>query len=210
MEKLFNEKLLDTFMVKVFGEVVSNLNLTGDKDLPSLSKFDKNSSLVRVVGFKAAGACVRLDKPKLLVLPGKGEPADDCGFEGDIIKMWKVQKDFSTLGLEINPVTINELVALDLKGDISLSVKLRDTSYKNGTLTGTIKVEAEVFFITLTHNIPVKVKINQGGEIQIYQQNVNGFLITATVSLKTLNKACARVTVSYGIFSANEEVCTTF
>lgn len=211
MEKFINEQLKDSFLVKVFGEPYSVLNLNLDKEnTPALKQFGKNPSLVKVAGLKTAGACIKLDKPKFLLLPGNGEKSDDCGFEGNSsILMWTVEKDFSTIDFQINPISIAEITDNNDK-NLSLSAKLKESKYSNGIFTGKVQIKAEFLFIKITENIPVKVKILEGGSIEVFNDYLGPFQIVIVIKLETLNKVCVRVTGYYNGLSANAGECVTF
>lgn len=211
MEKFIAEQLKENFVVKVFGEPYSVLKLDLEKEnSPSLKQFGEGPWLVKVVGLKTAGACIKLDKPKFLLLPGSGEKSDDCGFEDNSsVLMWKVEKDFSTLDLQISPISVAE-ISNDNEKSLSLSAKLKESNYSKGVFTGKVEIKAEIFFIKITESIPIKVTIREGGSIEVYNDYIGVFQVVIVITLETLHKACARVTVSYGGFSANKEVCATF
>lgn len=211
MEKFIAEQLQENFVVKVFGEPYSVLKLDLAKEnSPSLKQFGEGPWLVKVVGLKTAGACIKLDKPKFLLLPGSGEKSDDCGFEDNSsVLMWKVEKDFSTLDLQINPISIGE-IANDTEKGLSFSVKLKDVKYSSGVFTGNIEIKAEIFGIKITENIPVKVTIREGGSIDVCNDYFGPFLVVISIKLETLHKACAIGTAYYSVFSANDKVCVTF
>ncbi|MEN2414567.1 hypothetical protein [Flavobacterium mesophilum] len=211
MEKFISEQLKENFLVKVFGEPYSVLKLDLAKEnFSSLKQFGDGPSLVKVVGLKTAGACIKLDKPKFLLLPGNGEKPDDCGFADHAsVLMWKVEKDFSTLDIHVNNVLISEIMDSEDK-NFSLSVKLKDCQYSNGIFKGTVQIKLAVFGIKITENVPIKVKILEGGTIQVFNDYLGPFQVVIDLKLEALNKACVRVTAYYGGFSANEGVCTTF
>ncbi|KQB41287.1 hypothetical protein [Flavobacterium aquidurense] len=210
MEKFIAEQLKENFVVKVFGEPYSVLKLDLAKEnSPSLKQFGEGPWLVKVVGLKTAGACIKLDKPKFLLLPGSGEKADDCGFDNSSVLMWKVEKDFSTLDLQINPISIGEIVNDSEKG-LSLSLKLKEPNYSKGVFTGKVEIKAGIFGLKITENVPIKGTITEGGSIKVYEEYIGPFLVVIVLTLETLNRACAEVTVYYSGFSANDKVCVTF
>lgn len=212
MEKFITQKLNENLVITIYGEENSTFNLNLEKEnSESLKKFGKEVSLVKVLGIQSKGVCIRLDKPKYLILPGIGESADGCGFEGsETTKMWKVEKDFNTLGIEFNSMSMDELVQNQVIGGLSLSVKLKDSRYNNGVYKGTVQVKADFVLMRITENIPINVTIYPGGSIEVFNGYLGMFHVSIKLNLETINKACARVTISYSGLSANEQVCTTF
>ncbi|MHC0439555.1 hypothetical protein [Flavobacterium sp. 3-210] len=211
MEKFIIEQIKENFTVKVFGEPYSVHNLNLEKEnLPSLKQFGDGLSLVKIVGLKTIGTCMKLDKPKFLLLPGKGEKSDDCGFEdSSSILMWKVEKDFSTLDLQISPISISE-ISNDTDKSFSFSLKLKDCNYSKGVFKGIVQIKAEIFGIKITENIPVKVTIVEGGSIEVFNSYIGPFQVVIVINLVAVNKVCARGMAYYGVLSANHEVCATF
>lgn len=212
MEKIFEEYLKDNFVVEVFGEPYSSFNLKLDKEkLPIPKDFEGSLSLVKVLGFKYMGACLKLSEPKLLLLPGAGGTPTGCGFEeGKNVKMWKVGKDYTTLDLSVNRINILDVVESEGEKRASLSVKIKDPQYSSGVFTGKIQIKIDLGVFRITENIPIRVTIVEGGEVVVFNENVSGADIVITLKLPALNKACANVSVSYMGFRMNDNVCVTF
>lgn len=212
MENFINEKLEENFLIKLFGKPYSVLKVDFDKEKSeTIKQFGKNPSLVKVFGFKTAGMCSKFEIPKILLLPGEGEVANDCGYENDAeVKMWKVDSNFNSLQIEASSINMSELLDVTIDKGLSLSVKLKNCSYRGGIFRGVIEVKIDVFGIRITENINVEQNIGVSNTINVYSGNLGPFYVTVDLTLKSITKACARITAEYFGMRANEEVCATF
>lgn len=221
MENLITEQLQNNFVVKVFGEAYSVLSLNLDKDSsPILKQFGKTPTIVKVVGIKTFGACIKLDKPKYILLPGNGENPDDCGFEdNNKVKMWEIDRDFDSLSVETNPISISDLATANSINSVDISVRLGGARYSEGVFTGNVTTSIVVYGISIpVPAIPIRVTIGIGGNSTVYNQTfpIAGGSLTIKVKLKlrSANRACAVVeaTGRYGPFSVGDdkEVCVNF
>ena len=191
MEKLIKQSMLDSLIVKVFGEPVSEHQNT-DKILTA-ELDSKTLTIVNVTGVQVNGVCTRIEKPLTLVLPGKGANPDSCGFEDSpSVKMWSVKKGTLASKIEITSGNVEQLLPQDLLGVIDAGVNIKNIKYKNGTLSGRIEIWVKVGAkISFAENFSIETGI--GDWITVTGFDLDIADIKVQVKLVSLHKACARI-----------------
>ena len=222
MENFIAEQLNDNFVVSVFGVPYSTFNLSLDSSSAIvINQFGQMTTLVKVLGIKTSGVCINFDTPKFILLPGSGEPPKGCNFDDvELVKMWKVSSDFSSLYLQLTPISILELQSAETDKSVEIGLRLRDANYSGGIFTGNITASLVVYGINVPiPAIRVRATVGIGGSATVYSQTFDiGGGATATVKVKlklrAANRACALLEVNgrYGPFSIGDdkEVCVTF
>jgi len=192
MENLIKESLLNNLQVKVFGNVVSDvkLDLTNEKSA-ALGQFGVNPVIVQVIGAKVQGLCIRLDKPKILVLPNNGVAADDCGFESDV-KMWILEKGFETSSIEISNFNVD-----DLSSKKVIDITIKSIKYENGRLTGKAQVEINIL-IKYSQEVRFNVEIiANDGWLPVTSIDLAGYQIAIEAKVDS-SKGCLRASTPLG------------
>lgn len=191
MENLIKQSMLDSLVIKVFGELVSEYQNT-DKIL-SAELEAKTLSVVKVVGVQVNGVCTRIDKPLTLVLPGKGGDPDSCGFDdSDNIKMWNVKRGTLASKIDISSGNIEQLLPQELLGAIDAGIKIKNVKYKDGKLTGRIEIWVKVGVkVSFAENFSIDTGI--GDWITVTGFDLDIADVKVQVKLVSLNKACARI-----------------
>ena len=188
--------MVEALTIKVFGEPVSDFN-SADKTVEK--ELGRSFTIVKVYGVQLNGTCTRMENPVLLVLPGKGLPAEGCGFdESANLKMWQVKKD--TLATKINVVSAPVTALLDEKSiqGIGISVRLENVRHENGKVTGTVRFEIDAGIGRINHGVDFSIDTNIGNWITIWNTEIVPGLLKGEVKVRisSLNKICARVEAS--------------
>jgi hypothetical protein len=192
MEKLIKDSLLNNLQVKVFGKIVSELKfeLAGEKN-KVLNQFGNNPVIVQIFGAKVQGICVKLNEPKILVLPNNSVDADDCGYDADT-KMWVLERGFKTSSIEINEFTIDDL------GDKSvLDITIKSIKYEAGRMSGKAQVEINLI-VKYSQEVRFNLQVQPNdGWIPVTSFNLAGYQIEIQAKVDS-TKGCLRAITPLG------------
>ncbi|QMU66116.1 MAG: AAA family ATPase [Flavobacteriaceae bacterium] len=168
---------------------ISNIDLKNSflKELEKVEFLFNNRALLNDIRY------IIYQKPLTLVLPGKGQLPDSCGFEGsETIKMWSVRKGTMASKIDLTSGKVEELLPSGLRGLIGAGIKIKNVTYENGELKGRIEVWVKVG-VKISHGENFSINTGLGSWVTITGFDLGIADVKVQVKLDNINKVCARI-----------------